>query len=138
MSEIAQIVSATMAVFKEQFLFAPDTVGKSKQLSHNLSKTILDLHKPSSFSETMFKQLKVPWASVQATVCKNKNFGTTHPVLFRKETQMNSQGWTNLGLKVQLNPKTTAKEHRYGLSPYSKSSIQKPECRLQMINKMKT
>ena len=56
-----------------------DIMGKSKEISQDLRKTIVDLHKSGSSMEEISKRLKVPGSSVQTIVRKDKHHGTTHP-----------------------------------------------------------
>ena len=54
------------------------TLGKSKEISQDLRKTIVD-HKSGSSLGAIYKRLKVPRSSVQTIVRKYKHHGTTQP-----------------------------------------------------------
>jgi hypothetical protein len=54
-----------------------DDMGKSKEISQNLRKIIVHLHKSGSSLGAISKCLKVPHSSVQTIVCKYKHRGTT-------------------------------------------------------------
>ena len=51
--------------------------GNSKEISQDLRKKIVDLHKSGSSLGAISKCLKVPHSSVQTIVCKYKHHGTT-------------------------------------------------------------
>ena len=85
-------------------------MGKSKEISQEFRKKIVDLHKSGSSLGAISKCLKVPGSSVQTIVRKNKHHGITQPsyrsgrrrVLFTRDQR-------TLVWKVQINPRTTAK-----------------------------
>ncbi|CDQ63909.1 unnamed protein product [Oncorhynchus mykiss] len=52
---------------------------KSKEISQNLRKKIVDLHRSGSSLGAMSECLKVPRSSVQTIVRKYKHHGTTQP-----------------------------------------------------------
>ena len=54
-------------------------MGKSKEISQDLRKKIVDLHKSGSSLGAMSKHLKVPRSSVQTIVRKYKHHGTRQP-----------------------------------------------------------
>ncbi|CDQ76082.1 unnamed protein product [Oncorhynchus mykiss] len=54
-----------------------DIMGKSKEISQDLRKTIVDLHKSGSSLGAISKRLKVPRSSVKTIVRKYKHHGTT-------------------------------------------------------------
>uniref|UniRef100_A0AAZ3QNS3 Transposase Tc1-like domain-containing protein n=1 Tax=Oncorhynchus tshawytscha TaxID=74940 RepID=A0AAZ3QNS3_ONCTS len=54
-------------------------MGKSKEISQDLRKRIVDLHKSGSSLGAISKHLKVPCSSVQTIVLKYKHHGTTQP-----------------------------------------------------------
>nr|2M8E_A Chain A, SLEEPING BEAUTY TRANSPOSASE [synthetic construct] len=53
------------------------SMGKSKEISQDLRKKIVDLHKSGSSLGAISKRLKVPRSSVQTIVRKYKHHGTT-------------------------------------------------------------
>ena len=88
-----------------------DTMGKSKEISQDLRKKIVDLHKSGLSLGAISKCLKEPRSSVRTIVRKYKHHGTTQPsyrsgrrrVLFPRDER-------TLVRKVQINPKATAKD----------------------------
>ena len=64
------------AYLQTQCLLLGDT-GKSKEISQDLRKKIVDVHKSGSSLGAIFKRLKVPRSSVQTIVRKYKHHGTT-------------------------------------------------------------
>jgi transposase len=52
---------------------------KSKEISQDLRKTIVDLHKSGSYLEAISKHLKIPRSPVQTIVKEYKHHGTTQP-----------------------------------------------------------
>jgi predicted transcriptional regulator len=54
-------------------------MGKSKEISQDLRKKCVDLHKSGSSVGAISKRLKVPRSSVQTIVQKYKYHGTTQP-----------------------------------------------------------
>jgi transposase len=56
-----------------------DIMVKSKEISQDLRKNIVDLHKSGSSLGAISKCLKVPRSSVQTIVRKYKHHGTTQP-----------------------------------------------------------
>ena len=79
-----------------------DIMGKSKEISQDLRKYIVDLHKSGC--------LKVPCSSVQTIVCKYKHHGTTQPsYCSRKRHVLSPRDERTLVRKVQINPRTAAK-----------------------------
>ena len=87
-----------------------DIMGKSKEISQNLRKTIVDLMSGSFLGE-ISKRLKVPCSSVQKIVCKYKHHGTTQPS-YRSGRRciLSPRVERTLVRKVQINPRTTAKD----------------------------
>ena len=57
-----------------------DIMGKSKEISQDLKKIIVDLHKSGSSLGAISKRLKVPHSSVQTIVRKYKHHGTMQPL----------------------------------------------------------
>ena len=55
-----------------------DIMGKSKEISQDFRKLIVDLHKSGSSLGAISKRLKVPHSSVQTIVRKYKHDDTTH------------------------------------------------------------
>ena len=96
-----------------------DIMGKSKLISQDLRKNILDHHKSGSSLGLISKHLKVPRSSVQTIVCKYKHHGTTQPsyrsgrrrVLSPRDERTCCSGIDlHFSHKVQINPRTTAKD----------------------------
>uniref|UniRef100_A0AAZ3R193 Sleeping Beauty transposase HTH domain-containing protein n=1 Tax=Oncorhynchus tshawytscha TaxID=74940 RepID=A0AAZ3R193_ONCTS len=54
-------------------------MGKSKEISQDLRKKIVDLHKSGSSLGAISKCQKLPRSSVQTIVSKYKHYGTTQP-----------------------------------------------------------
>ena len=88
-----------------------DIMGKSKEISQDLRKQIVDLHKSGSSLGAISKGLKVPRSSVQTIVHKYKHHDTTQPSYRsgRRRVQSPRDERTVLR-KVQINPRTTAKD----------------------------
>ena len=71
----------------------------------------VDLHKSGSSLGTIYKRLKVPRSSVQNTVCKYKHHGTTQPSYRSgRRRVLSPRDERTLVRKVQINPRTTAKD----------------------------
>ena len=77
-------------------------MGKSKEISQDLRKKFVDIHKSGSSLGAISKCLKVPCLSVQTTVHKFKHHGTTQP-------SYRSGDERTLVWKVQINPRSTVK-----------------------------
>jgi transposase len=88
-----------------------DIIGKSKEISQGLRKQIGDLHKSGSSLRAISKRLKVPRSSVQTIIRKYKHHGTTQPP-YRSEQRrvLSPRDEHTLVKKVQINPRTTAKD----------------------------
>ena len=88
-----------------------DIMGKSKEISQDLRKNIVDLHKSGSSLGAISKCLNVPRSSVQTIVRKYKHYGTTQPSYHsgRKRVLAPRDEWT-LVRKVQINHRTAAKD----------------------------
>uniref|UniRef100_A0AAZ3S5U5 Sleeping Beauty transposase HTH domain-containing protein n=1 Tax=Oncorhynchus tshawytscha TaxID=74940 RepID=A0AAZ3S5U5_ONCTS len=85
-----------------------DIMGKSKEISQDLRKTIVDLHKSGSSLGAISKCLKVPHSSVQTIVRKYKHNGTTQPShLAGRKSLLSPRDECALVQKVQINPRTT-------------------------------
>ena len=99
-----------------------DIMGKSKQISQDLRKKIVHLHKSCSSLGAISKCLKVPHSSVQTIVSKYKHQGTTQ-LSYRsgKRCVLSPRDECTLVRKVQINPKTSAKD----LVPVSSSIFTK-------------
>uniref|UniRef100_A0A674DUC8 Uncharacterized protein n=1 Tax=Salmo trutta TaxID=8032 RepID=A0A674DUC8_SALTR len=84
-------------------------MGKSKEISQDLRKTIVDLHKSVSSLGAISKRLKVQCSSVQTIVRKYKHHGITQPLYHsgRRHTLAPRDECT-LVRNVQINPRTTA------------------------------
>uniref|UniRef100_A0A8K9Y0E7 Transposase Tc1-like domain-containing protein n=1 Tax=Oncorhynchus mykiss TaxID=8022 RepID=A0A8K9Y0E7_ONCMY len=83
-------------------------MGKSKEISQDLRKGNVDLHKSGSSLGAISKRLKVPSSSVQTIVCKYNHHGTTQPSYYSGRRRILSE--RTLVRKVQINPRTTAKD----------------------------
>ena len=86
-------------------------MGKSKEISQDLRKKIVDLHKSGSSLGAISKCLKVPRSSVQTIVRKYKHHGTTQPSYRSgRRRVLSPRDERTLVRKVQINPRTTAKD----------------------------
>uniref|UniRef100_A0A674C7G8 Paired domain-containing protein n=1 Tax=Salmo trutta TaxID=8032 RepID=A0A674C7G8_SALTR len=86
-------------------------MGKSKEISQDLRKQIVDLHKSGSSLGAISKCLKVPRSSVQTIVFKYKHNVTTQPSYRSGRRHVLSViDECTLVRKVQINPRTTAKD----------------------------
>ena len=87
-------------------------MGKSKEISQDLRKKIVvDLHKSGSSLRAISKHLKVPQSSVQTIVRKYKHHGTTQPSYHSgRRCVLSPRDERTLVRKVQINPRTTAKD----------------------------
>uniref|UniRef100_A0AAZ3RB43 Transposase Tc1-like domain-containing protein n=1 Tax=Oncorhynchus tshawytscha TaxID=74940 RepID=A0AAZ3RB43_ONCTS len=86
-------------------------MGKSKEISQDLRKEIVDLHKSGSSLGAISKRLKVPRSSVQTIVRKYKHHGTTQPSYRSgRRRVLSPRDESTLVQKVQINPRTTAKD----------------------------
>lgn len=86
-------------------------MGKSKQLSQDIRKKIVELHKSGSSLGSISKQLSVPRASVQTVVYKYKNFGTTLTLpRSGRRHKLSPKDEKTLVQKVHLDPKMTTKK----------------------------
>uniref|UniRef100_A0A674A6V5 Uncharacterized protein n=1 Tax=Salmo trutta TaxID=8032 RepID=A0A674A6V5_SALTR len=82
-------------------------MGKSKEIS----KKIVDLHKSGSSLGAISKRLKVPHSSVPTIVRKYKHHGTMQPSYRSGRIRVLSpRDERTLVQKVQINPRTTAKD----------------------------
>uniref|UniRef100_A0AAZ3S3B5 Transposase Tc1-like domain-containing protein n=1 Tax=Oncorhynchus tshawytscha TaxID=74940 RepID=A0AAZ3S3B5_ONCTS len=88
-----------------------DIMGKSKEISQDPRKQIVDLHKSGSSLGAISKHLKVPRSSVQTIVRKYKHSGTTQ-LSYRsgKRRVLSPRDERTLVQKVKINPRTTAKD----------------------------
>ena len=88
-----------------------DIIGKSKEISQDLRKKSVDLHKSGSSLGAVTQCLKVPRSSVQTIVRKYKHHGTTQPsYLLGRKPVLFPRDECTLVRKVQINPRTTAKD----------------------------
>ena len=72
---------------------------------------MVDLHKSGSSLGAIFKCLKVRRSSVQTIVCKYKHHGTTQPSYRSgRRRVLSPRDERTLVWKVQINPRTTAKD----------------------------
>ena len=85
-----------------------DIMGKSKEISQDLRKNIVDLHMSGSSLGEISKCLKVPRSSVQTIVRKYKHHGTTQPSYRsgRRHVLSLRDDAKSLVRKVQINPRT--------------------------------
>ena len=89
-----------------------DIIGKSKEISQDLRKIIVDLHKSSSSLGAISKHLKVLRSSVQTIVHKYKHHGNTQPSYRSgRRRVLSPRDEHTLVRKVQINPRTTANDH---------------------------
>ena len=87
-----------------------DIMGNSKEISQDLKKQTVDLHKSGSSLGAISKCLKVPRSSVQTTVHKYKHQETTQPSYRSgRRSVLSPRDERTLVQKVQINPRTTAK-----------------------------
>ena len=86
-------------------------MGKSKEISQDLRKTIVDLHKSGLSLGAISKRLKVPRSSLQTIVRKYNHHGTTQPS-YRSGRRhvLSPRDERTLVRKVQINPRTAAKD----------------------------
>ena len=101
------------AYLQTQCLFAwhGKIMGKSKEISQDLRKKIVDLHKSGSSLGAISKRLKVPRSSVQTIVCKYKHHGTRQlSCRSGRRRVLSPRDKRTLAGKVQINPRTTAKD----------------------------
>ena len=87
-----------------------DIMGNSKEISQDIIKKIVD-HKSGSSLGAISKCLKVPHSSVQTIVRKYKHHGTMQPS-YRSGNRhvLSPRDECTLVRKVQINPRTTAKD----------------------------
>uniref|UniRef100_A0AAZ3SJI4 Sleeping Beauty transposase HTH domain-containing protein n=1 Tax=Oncorhynchus tshawytscha TaxID=74940 RepID=A0AAZ3SJI4_ONCTS len=86
-------------------------MGKSKEISQELRMKIVDLHKSGSSLGAISKCLKVPRSSLQTIVRKYKHHGTTQPSFHSgRRRVLSHRDVRTLVRKVQINPRTTAKD----------------------------
>uniref|UniRef100_A0A8C8EI81 Transposase Tc1-like domain-containing protein n=1 Tax=Oncorhynchus tshawytscha TaxID=74940 RepID=A0A8C8EI81_ONCTS len=86
-------------------------MGKSKEIRQDLRKIIVDLHKSGSSLGAISKCLKVPRSSVQTIVRKYQHHGTTQPSYCSgRRCVLSPRDERTLVRKVQINPRTTAKD----------------------------
>uniref|UniRef100_A0AAZ3PIY6 Sleeping Beauty transposase HTH domain-containing protein n=1 Tax=Oncorhynchus tshawytscha TaxID=74940 RepID=A0AAZ3PIY6_ONCTS len=82
-------------------------MGKSKEISQDIRKKNVDLHKSGSSLGAISKRLKVPRSSVQTIVRKYKHHGTTQPSYCSGRKRVPSpRDERTLVRKVQINPRT--------------------------------
>ena len=88
-----------------------DIMGKSEEISQDLRKKCVNLHKPGSSLGAISKHLKVPRSSIQTIVPKYKHHGTTQPSYKSgRRNVLSPRDEHTLVSKVQINPRTTAKD----------------------------
>ena len=79
--------------------------------NQGISPKIVDLHKSGSSLGAISKRLKVPRSSVQTIVHKYKHHGTMQPsYLSGRRRFLSPRDERTLVQKVQINPRTTAKD----------------------------
>uniref|UniRef100_A0AAZ3S854 Sleeping Beauty transposase HTH domain-containing protein n=1 Tax=Oncorhynchus tshawytscha TaxID=74940 RepID=A0AAZ3S854_ONCTS len=82
-------------------------MGKSKEISQDLRKHFVDLHKSGSSLGAISKRLKVPCSSVQTIVRRYKHHGTTQPSYHSgRRRDLSPRDERTLVQKVQINPRT--------------------------------
>ena len=82
-----------------------------KKSAKTSEKKIVDLHKSRSPLGAVSKHLKVPRSSIQTIVCKYKHHGTTQQLYHSGSRRVLSpRDERTLVRKVQINPRTTAKD----------------------------
>jgi hypothetical protein len=82
-----------------------------KQISQDLRNKILDPHTSGSSLGAIFKHQKVPCLSVQTVVLKYKHHETTQPSYRSgRRCVLSPRDECTLVRKVQINPRTTAKD----------------------------
>ena len=82
-----------------------------KKSAKTSEKKIVDLHKSGSSLGAISKRLKVPRSSVQTIVRKYKHHGTTQPSYRSgRRRVLSPRDERTLVRKVQINPRTTAKD----------------------------
>ena len=80
-------------------------------LSQDLRIKMVDLHKTGSSLGAISKRSKVPCSSIQTIVCKYKHHGTTQQsYLSGRRRILSPRDEHALVQKVQINPRTTAKD----------------------------
>uniref|UniRef100_A0A8C8G6F2 Sleeping Beauty transposase HTH domain-containing protein n=1 Tax=Oncorhynchus tshawytscha TaxID=74940 RepID=A0A8C8G6F2_ONCTS len=86
-------------------------MGKSKDFSQDLRKKVVDLHKSGSSLGAIYTRLKVPCSSIQTIVPKYKHHGASQPSYRSGRGHVLSpRDERTLVRKVQINPRTTAKD----------------------------
>ena len=87
-----------------------DIMGKSKEISQDITKNIVDLHKSGSSLGAISKCLRLP-LHLQTIVCKYKHHGTTQLSYHSgRRCILSPRGVRTLVRKVQINPRTAAKD----------------------------
>ena len=88
-----------------------DIMGKLKEISQDLRKTVVNLHKSGSSLRAIYKRLKIPRSSVQTILDKYKHHGTMQSSYrSRGRRVLSPRDERTLVRKVQINPRTTAKD----------------------------
>jgi transposase len=82
---------------------------KSKEISQDHKRNV-DLHKSGSSLGATSKPLKVPRSSLQTIVRKYNHHGTMQPSYRSGRRQMSPRDEPTLVRKVQIKPRTTAKD----------------------------
>uniref|UniRef100_A0AAZ3QR06 Transposase Tc1-like domain-containing protein n=1 Tax=Oncorhynchus tshawytscha TaxID=74940 RepID=A0AAZ3QR06_ONCTS len=86
-------------------------MGKSKEISQDLRKKMVDLHKSGSSLGAISKRLKVPRSSEQTIARKYKHHGTMQPSYRSgRRRVLSPRDERTLLRNVQINPITTAKD----------------------------
>ena len=87
------------------------TSWENQKKSAKTRKKMVDLHKSGSSLGAISKHLKVPHSPVQTVVCKYKHHGTTQPSYRSgRRRVLSPRDERALVRKVQINPRTTAKD----------------------------
>ena len=88
-----------------------DNIGRSKEISQNKRKQIVNLLQSGSSLGAISKHLKVPRLSVQTIARKYKHHGTMLPSYRSgRKHVLSPRDERTLVKKVQINPRTTAKD----------------------------
>uniref|UniRef100_A0AAZ3QA15 Transposase Tc1-like domain-containing protein n=1 Tax=Oncorhynchus tshawytscha TaxID=74940 RepID=A0AAZ3QA15_ONCTS len=83
----------------------------SKEISQDLRKKNVDLHKSGSSLGAISKHLKVPRSSLQTIVLRHKHHGTTQPSYHSgRRLILSPRDERTLVQKLQINPRTTAED----------------------------
>ena len=86
-------------------------MGKSKEISQDIRKRIVDFHKSGSSLGAISRCLKVPRSSVQTIICKYKHHGNVQPSYRSgRRRVLRPRDERALVRNVHINPRTKAKD----------------------------